>query len=156
MSNGTLVGYHVNHSQFQHAILQAKTNACAGSSHHWGNLNKRPPQVQKIYKYFNSKKRKRSPWVEECAFLGQFVNLGWKLRVLGPISWFHCFCIFTKPFPLLFHIVDWGPRWFYTSLLKTSNHNRILCRVFMLLLIQIRTYCIHACKHFNQEGFNLR
>lgn len=152
----------VIHSQSQlqeHAILQAKTNTCAGSllvsSHHWGNRNKNAltstKKKKKIeIKYFSS------PWVEECAFLGQFVNLGWKLRVLGPISWFHCFCIFTKPFPLLFHIVDWGPRWFYTSLLKTSNHNRILCRVLMLVLIQIRTYCIHTCKHFNQEGFNRR
>lgn len=152
----------VIHSQSQlqeHAILQAKTNTCAGSllvsSHHWGNRNKNALTSTKKKKKNRNKiffitlgrgvcifRPVRQPRVEVKGFGSDF---------LVPL-----FCIFTKPFSLLFHIVDWGPRWFYTSLLKTSNHNRILCRVLMLVLIQIRTYCIHMCKHFNQEGFNRR
>lgn len=46
----------------------------------------------------NKTKRKKKVTLGRSVHSGQFSNLGWELRTLGPISWFH-FCCSQNPSP---------------------------------------------------------
>lgn len=79
---------------------------------------------------------------------GQFSNLGWELRILGPISWFH-FCCSQNPSPS-------SSTWWTEDLggsilisLKPATRSRKHQRPWYGFK---REHTVHLCKLLNQES----
>lgn len=84
-----------------HGVIMCKNNwnsahAVGLTVHHgstWALLHRSSPVFPR-----RIKQKKRKITLGRSVHSGQFSDLGWKLRTLGPISWFH-FCCSQNPSP---------------------------------------------------------
>ena len=117
-------------------------------SHVWQDRHWRKPE---IHHHISEKKQTNKPKVltlGRSVHSRQFSNLGWELRILGPISWFH-FCCSQNPSPS-------SSTWWTEDLggsLLISLKPATCSRKYQIQWYWFKQeHTVHLCKQLNQES----